>query len=84
MFAAMRPQMMMQKFGIQHALAEQFSDMANYDIATAACLHRCDVMDVMMRSMPQFVHLYQRSSTSAVSFIDQSNPPAANRVLPAE
>jgi hypothetical protein len=40
MFAAMRPAMFMQKFGIQHALAEQFSSQANDAIACAAAAQR--------------------------------------------
>ncbi len=81
MFAGMRPEMMMQKFGIQHALAEQFSELANFDIATAASFQRCNVM---MQSISQFAHLYQRSSTAAVHVMDQNNPSAASRVLPSE
>jgi hypothetical protein len=43
MFAAMRPAMFMQKFGMQHALAEQFSSQANDAIARAAAAHRSEI-----------------------------------------
>ncbi len=45
MFAAMRPAMYMQRFGMQHALAEQFSSQANVAIATAAAAQREFVLD---------------------------------------
>jgi hypothetical protein len=43
MFAAMRPEMFMQKFGMQHALAEQFSSQANDAIAGAAAAQRSEM-----------------------------------------
>jgi hypothetical protein len=46
MFAAMRPAMFMQKFGIQHALADQFSCHANGLIAGAAHEQRAVSSDV--------------------------------------
>lgn len=67
MFAAMRPQMLMQQFGIQHALAEQFSDMANCEIAVAASAHRCEIIS------EQFAHLHQ-SCTAALAAMHQRNP----------
>jgi hypothetical protein len=45
MFAAMRPAMFMQRFGMQHALAEQFSSQANGAIASAAAAQREFVLD---------------------------------------
>jgi hypothetical protein len=43
MFAAMRPEMFMQKFGMQYALAEQFSSQANDAIAGAAAAQRLEM-----------------------------------------
>jgi hypothetical protein len=45
MFTAMRPAMFMQKFGMQNALAEQFSSQANGAIASAAAAQREFTLD---------------------------------------